>query len=169
MRSCIRPSNAADLAAGLDEIRGSTPYHGIAHVSAWNLAGLVNPRRNRSAIRSRSPVQLVFSRSGRRDGWFVIIKAPGDQHGPDDPGRLVRHRDRGNLGWASRQHLGKPIFIRRFRACIADQRAARYDQQPADVAVAPLGDGPKACLPSRGILSRHKSQPCCELPGVAEG
>lgn len=36
VRSCIRPSNAADLAAGPDEIRGSTPYHGIAHVSAWN-------------------------------------------------------------------------------------------------------------------------------------
>jgi hypothetical protein len=117
---------------------------------------------------SRRRLFRTCSDRHRGRGWAVFFAAR--QHRPGDASQLVgsrgdHHADRRPLlqsfePWAERGS---------FSLDDEDCGSGAMDKQLPQVAVAALADAEESCLASDRVLSRHKSEPCCELAALAKG
>ncbi len=103
VQPCVRPVDAARMAAGPNAIRGSGPKSQARARGTLAKAGSPDPRFDRLCITSHSPCQTLdllfrFRALGRAGRRFAICPASHEQN-PGDAGHLIGERHGGDLGW----------------------------------------------------------------------
>ena len=150
---CVRPFDAAHLAAGHNAFRGSGPGQKLAFDQAVAQVGCPDHRINLVCITCCLPFPAIPSRqcwrysvihrrcmlSRKRDGLLVALAL--GHHRPRHPGELIGKRDRRDLCWPAVQQRRQPrpvlgsMFLRIF-----DHGKRACTEQGPQIAVAHLGD-----------------------------
>src|SRR5262245_10585591 len=141
VRSCVRPVDAARLAAGPNALRGSGPNRKHAFEDAMTQAGSPDPRNDRVCITSLCPRQFLLfpvRKLSRLLRLRIIEPLTAHHHGPGHARYFVSKRNGSDLDRPTVHQASEPGPLRAVLAGISDHSHGADDEQPAQMSIALL-------------------------------
>ena len=139
VRSCVRPVDAARLAAGPNALRGSGPNRSHAFEDALTQAGSPDPRNDRVCITSLCPRQFLrFCQLRCRQQLRLLELLAAHHHGPRHSCDSVSKCNRSDFDRPTIHQAHQPEPLRAVLARIADDGHRTGDEQPAQMSIALL-------------------------------
>src|SRR5262249_32618867 len=137
---CVRPVDAARMAAGPNALRGSGPNPKHAFEDAMTLAGSPDPRNDRVCITSLCPRQFLVTsvcrQLRRRQQLRLLESLAAHHHGPGNAGDFVSTRTGSAFNRPTFHQPSEPGPLRAVLASISDHSHGAGDEQPAQVSIA---------------------------------
>src|SRR5258708_11132318 len=138
VQPCVRPVDAAPMAAGPDEVRGSDPKSPQRARIAWTPR--VSPILGATGLSSRLTTLALpldqrnaASRAGPRLHGRSQVGLVAREYRPGDPRGLVGKRHRHQSGRLALEQLGSPGFACIALACKPDHGGCAGDQEASDI------------------------------------